>query len=130
MNDLISKEKLIRSITDYLFNNLNIDTLGSDLRDLIETQQLKFPCDIGTDVYFIPSKTNYELNVLNKYDYLNRVYHQKIERITITPNCWYVECDKDIEYGTDKILTEHQFGVTWFLSQNEAEKMLNSYASK
>lgn len=24
-----------------------------------------FPCGIGDDVYFIPSKVNYELNILN-----------------------------------------------------------------
>lgn len=39
---------------------------------------LKLPCKIGDDVYQIPSKVNYDLNVLSKHEENNRVYHQKV----------------------------------------------------
>ena len=91
-----------------------------------EEQGLMFrqPCGIGDDVYFIPSKTNYKLNILQGYPESNRVYHQNVERITFTPNGWYLECDKDIEYATDHILVDKLYKETWFLSQEEAEKRL------
>lgn len=85
---------------------------------------LRLPCKIGDDVYFIPSEVNYKLNILNGYEKNNRVYHQKIERIVLTRNGWYVECDKDIEYGTDRIHIKQHFGETWFLTREEAEAAL------
>ncbi len=80
--------------------------------------------EIGRDVYFIPSKVNYELNILNGHDENNRVYHQKIAKIVITERGWYLECDKDLEYGTDHILVDKFYKETWFLSQDEAEDAL------
>lgn len=85
---------------------------------------LRLPCGIGDDVYFIPSETNYKLNILQGYHESNRVYHQTVERITFTPNGWYLECDKDIEYATDHILIDKFYKETWFLSQTEAEQKL------
>lgn len=91
---------------------------------------LRFPCKIGDDVYIIPSETNYDLNILSKREENNRVYHQKVARITFTKNGWYVECDKDIEYGTDRICIEQHFGITWFLTQEEAERALKEMEKK
>ena len=85
---------------------------------------LRFPCGIGDDVYFIPSKTNYKLNILHGHPESNRVYHQNVERITFTTNGWYLECDKDLEYSTDHILIDKLYKETWFLSQAEAEQKL------
>ena len=85
---------------------------------------LRFPCGIGDDVYFIPSKTNYKLNILQGYPESNRVYHQNVEKITFTPNGWYLEGDKDLEYSTDHILIDKLYKETWFLSQAEAEQKL------
>ena len=64
---------------------------------------LVLPCKVGDDVYFIPSKVNYKLNILNEHEENNRIYHQKIVRITFTRNEWYVECDKDLDYGTGRV---------------------------
>ena len=91
-----------------------------------EEQGLLFrsPCKVGDDIYSIPSETNYRLNVLSKHEENNRVYHQKVARISFTKNGWYVECDKDIEYGTDRICIEQHFGITWFLTKEEAEQKL------
>lgn len=85
---------------------------------------LRLPCGIGSDVYIIPSKVNYELNILSLHPENNKIYHQKVALITFTEKGWYMECDKDREYGTDRILPEKMYKETWFLSQEEAEAKL------
>lgn len=112
-------------------NNPNVKVKPDDLkhiRDLIEAEKqgllLKLPVSIGCDVYFIPSKVNYKLNKLNHHEENNRVYHQNVARIVFTERGWYVECDKDIEYATDRILVDKLYKETWFISQEEAEEAL------
>lgn len=85
---------------------------------------LRLPCGIGSDVYIIPSKTNYKLNILSLHPENNRVYHQKVDLITFTENGWYIKCDKDREYAIERILSEKMYKETWFLSQEEAEAKL------
>lgn len=85
---------------------------------------LRLPCGIGSDVYIIPSKVNYELNILNLHPENNKIYHQKVALITFTEKGWYMECDKDREYATDRILSEKMYKKIWFLSQEEAEAKL------
>ena len=85
---------------------------------------LRVPCGIGADVYFIPSETNFKLNILNDKPQFNRVYHQNVARITFIRNGWYMECDKDLQYATGNILVDKMYKETWFLSQAEAEKKL------
>ena len=91
-----------------------------------EEQGLLFrlPCGIGSDVYMIPSKINYKLNILSLHPENNRVYHQKVSLITFTENGWYIKCDKDREYAIERILSEKMYKETWFLSQEEAEAKL------
>lgn len=88
------------------------------------------PCGIGADIYYIPSKVNFRLNVLNHHEENNRVYHQNVRRITYIKNGWYLECDKDIEYGTGGILVDRKYRKTWFLTPEEAEQMLKEMESK
>ena len=85
---------------------------------------LRLPCGIGSDVYMIPSKINYKLNILSLHPENNRVYHQKVDLITFTENGWYMKCDKDREYAIERILSEKMYKETWFLSQEEAEAKL------
>ena len=85
---------------------------------------IKLPFKVGDDVYFIPSKINYDLNVLSGLKECNRVYHQKIKRISIEDGHWYCICDKDAEYCTGNILVDIFFGKTWFLTKEEAEKAI------
>lgn len=87
---------------------------------------IQLPCGIGSDVYIIPSKINCELNILTLHPENNKVYHQKVALITFTEKGWYMECDKDREYGTDRILPEKMYKETWFLSQEEAEAKLKT----
>ena len=85
---------------------------------------LRLPCGIGSDVYIIPSKINYKLNILSLHPENNKVYHQKVYLITFTENGWYIKCDKDREYAIERILSEKMYKETWFLSQEEAEAKL------
>ena len=85
---------------------------------------LLLPCGIGSDVYMIPSKINYKLNILSLHPENNKVYHQKVALITFTENGWYIKCDKDREYAIERILSEKMYKETWFLSQEEAEAKL------
>ena len=91
-----------------------------------EEQGLLFrlPCGIGSDIYMIPSKINYKLNILSLHPENNKVYHQKVSLITFTENGWYMKCDKDREYAIERILSEKMYKETWFLSQEEAEAKL------
>ena len=91
-----------------------------------EDQGLLFrlPCGIGSDVYMIPSKINYKLNILSLHPENNKVYHQKVDLITFSENGWYIKCDKDREYAIERILSEKMYKETWFLSQEEAEAKL------
>ncbi len=93
---------------------------------VLEEQGLlrKLPCHVGSDVYYIPSKVNFDLNKLNHHEENNRVYHQKVVKIVFTERGWYLECDKDLEYGTDHILVDKFYEETWFLTQVQAEKTL------
>lgn len=111
---------------EYSINNYNqlLRRLG-EYEDLEEQGLLlKPPCSIGRDVHSIPSKVNFELNKLNGHEESNRVYHQKVARIVFTEHGWYLECDKDLEYGTGHILLDKFYKETWFLSQSEAEETL------
>lgn len=98
----------------------------------LEVQGLlpKLPCAIGSDVYFIPSKVNFESNKLNGHEESNRVYHQKVAKIVFTERGWYLECDKDLEYGTDHILVDKFYKETWFLTQSEAEDALKKWKGR
>ena len=105
-----------------------IDAVYRKLKDYEDAEEqgllFRLPCGIGSDVYIIPSKTNYKLNILSLHPENNRVYHQKVSLITFTENGWYIKCDKDREYAIERILSEKMYKETWFLSQEEAEAKL------
>lgn len=108
----------------YDYKNLLIEKLGK-YEDLEERGKLvKLPCEIGDDVWFVPSQTCYKLNILNGHSEANRVYHQKVARITFDENGWYMVCDKDLEYAIVNTLIGKMFNKTWFLTQSEAEAKL------
>lgn len=106
-----------------------IDAVYRKLKDYEDADEqgllFRLPCGIGSDVYIIPSKTNYKLNILSLHPENNRVYHQKVDLITFTENGWYIKCDKDREYAIERILSEKMYKETWFLSQEEAEAKLS-----
>lgn len=87
-----------------------IDAVYRKLKDYEDAEEqgllLRLPCGIGSDVYIIPSKINCGLNILSLHPENNKVYHQKVALITFTEKGWYMECDKDREYATGRILSE------------------------
>ena len=86
---------------------------------------LKSEVAIGSDVYFIPSKANFGLNVLHHHEEFNRVYHQKIARIHFTESGWYAEGNLNLEYGlVDRVFVDKLYKVTWFLTEQEAQSAL------
>jgi hypothetical protein len=85
---------------------------------------VRLPVKIGDDIYKIPSKANYDLNVLNGYKLNNRVYHQKVYNIVFSQSGWFVQCDKDSIYTPNVICVDVEYGKTWFLTREEAEKKL------
>lgn len=96
-----------------------------DYEDLEEQGLLvRLPVKIGDDIYKIPSKANYDLNVLNGYKANNRVYHQKVYSIVFSQRGWFVQCDKDSIHVPNVICVDVEYGKTWFLIREEAEKKL------
>ena len=85
---------------------------------------VRLPVAIGDDIYKIPSKANYDLNVLNGYKANNRVYHQKVYSIVFSQRGWFVQCDKDSIHAPNVICVDVEYGKTWFLTCEEAEKKL------
>ena len=85
---------------------------------------VRLPVKIGDDIYKIPSKVNYDLNVLNGYNANNRVYHQKVYSIVFSQRGWLVQCDKDSIYAPNVICIDVEYGKTWFTTREEAEKKL------
>ena len=85
---------------------------------------VRLPVKIGDDIYRIPSKANYDLNVLNGYEANNRVYHQKAYSIVFSQSGWFVQCDKDSIHAPNVICVDVEYGKTWFLTSKEAEKKL------
>ena len=105
-----------------------IDAVYRKLKEYEDAEEqgllLRLPCGIGSDIYFIPSKVNFRLNLLSGLAEENRVFHQVVDRITFRKNGWYMECDADLEYEIRRILRDENYGVTWFLSKEEAEAKL------
>lgn len=107
----------------------------AEYEDLEEQGLLvRLPVKIGDDIYKIPSKTNYDLNVLNGYKANNRVYHQKAYSIVFSQSGWFVQCDKDSIYAPNVICVDVEYGKTWFLTREEAvnklEEMKNNGSKK
>lgn len=120
--------------TPYEYGKANLQALINKLAAYEDAEEqgllLRLPCGIGSDVYIIPSKVNCELNILSLHPENNKVYHQKVALITFTEKGWYMECDKDREYATGRILSEKMYKETWFLSQEEAGAKLAEMEEK
>jgi len=120
--------------TPYEYGKANLQALINKLATYEDAEEqgllLRLPCKIGSDVYIVPSEVNFRMNILAGHPEDNRVYHQKVALITFTEKGWYMECDKDREYATDRILSEKMYKETWFLSQEEAEAKLKEMEEK
>ena len=81
---------------------------------------LRLPCKVGTTIYVIPSKVNYDLNIINRRTKNNRVYEQKVHSIEMFSNDRYLltTCD-----GLRSVLAD-SYKEIWFLNKEEAEQAL------
>lgn len=104
-----------------------IDAVYRKLKDYEDAEEqgllLRLPCGIGSDVYIIPSKVNYELNILSLHPENNKIYHQKVALITFT--------EKDGTWSVTKIgnmvqteSCQKNVQGNLVLSQEEAEAKL------
>lgn len=82
---------------------------------------VRLPCKVGDDVYIIPSPPIYGLNIFYGCENVNRVYHQHIESITFAGSHWYATGRNEYK---EKVLNDTAFGMTWFLTREEAENKL------
>lgn len=124
-------DKLCKDICDDIECNCSKCELEKAIEKLADYEDLeeqgllvRLPVKIGDDIYKIPSKANYNLNVLNGYKANNRVYHQKAYSIVFSQSGWFVQCDKDSIYAPNVICVDVEYGKTWFLTREEAEKKL------
>lgn len=124
-------DKLCKNICDDIEYNCSKCGLEKALEKLANYEDLeeqgllvRLPVKIGDDIYKIPSKANYDLNVLNGYKANNRVYHQKVYSIVFSQRGWFVQCDKDSIHAPNVICLDVEYGKTWFLTREEAERKL------
>lgn len=124
-------DKLCKDICDDIECNCSKCELEKAIEKLADYEDLeeqgllvRLPVKIGDDIYKIPSKANYDLNVLNGYKANNRVYHQKVYSIVFSQRGWFVQCDKDSIHAPNVICLDVEYGKTWFLTREEAEKKL------
>lgn len=114
--------------TPYEYGKANLQALINKLAAYEDAEEqgllLRLLCGIGTDIYYIPSEKNFRLNLLDGHGEENRVFHKTVDRITFRKNGWYMEYYPDLEYGTGRILLDTSYGVTWFLTSEEAEAKL------
>lgn len=111
----------LENFCEYLQKYREVEEELKKYKDLEEQGLLlKLPCKVGDTIYVIPSKVNYDLNVLNRYTENNRVYEQKVHSIQMWSNERYLltTCD-----GQWSVLSE-SYKKTWFLTKEEAEKAL------
>lgn len=92
----------------------------AEYEDLEEQGKLlKLPCAVGDTVFVIPSKTNYELNILTGHNENNRIHEQIVDRIEINRGGYVLyTCD-----GMASVVDTF-YKKTWFLTQEEAEAAL------
>lgn len=131
--DVIDRKALLKTLDRYINPMPNesgyeflrgIATAITEIEDSPAVDAVVLPCKIGDDVYIIPSKVNFELNVLSGLEKYNRVYHQKVAEIVFTQDCWYARGNADKEFGTGRVLPDVFYKKTWFLTEEEAESAL------
>ena len=81
---------------------------------------LWLPCKIGDTIYVIPSKVNYDLNILNGRSDINKIYNQEVYSIEMYNNESYLltTC------GGFCCVRSNALNENWFLTKEEAEKAL------
>lgn len=101
------------------FEGVPIDRLRELAKADKEGRCVVLPCKVGDTIYKIPSKVNFELNVLTNHSENNRVYEQIVNKAEIYDNAYLlVTCD-----GIDSVCSAF-FENSWFLTREAAEAAL------
>ena len=97
----------------------------AEYEDLEEQNRLVIlPCNVGDDIYAIPSEVNYRLNKSFGAKGLNAICRQVVDHIEFNSYGYLV--------STNEGMTVHRqeaFGETWFLTRDEAEQKLKEMES-
>lgn len=82
---------------------------------------IEVPVSIGDTIYVVPSKTNFELNIINNHEESNKVYEQVVSSIQWWNNNRYcvMTCDGMECHNSDAE------GKTWFTEQSLAHWKLD-----
>lgn len=95
------------------------------------------PVKIGDTIYVVPSKTNYEINIINRHSELNKVYEYIVSEIRYNKYGYSVVCELDNipfyfnyekakKWCCEHFDTEKFYGETWFATEQEAQVKLRS----
>lgn len=93
------------------------------------------PVKIGDTIYVVPSKTNYEINIINRHSELNKVYEYIVSEIRYNKYGYSVVCELDNipfyfnyekakKWCCEHFDTEKFYGETWFTTEQEAQEKL------
>ena len=98
-----------------------------EYEDVLESGQAKIlPCKVGDKIYVVPSDANFGLNYISPIRKgNNRIYEPIVESIHFYPSGYLLKC-----CGGLIDVIEDFFGVTWFLTKQEAKNKLNELQEK
>ena len=93
------------------------------------------PVKIGDTIYVVPSKPNYEINIINRHSELNKVYEYIVSEIRYNKYGYSVVCELDNipfyfnyekakKWCCEHFDTEKFYGETWFTTEQEAQEKL------
>ena len=111
-----------------------IAELEQELAELKE-KAIVPPVKIGDTIYVVPSKTNYEINIINRHSELNKVYEYIVSEIRYNKYGYSVVCELDNipfyfnyekakKWCCEHFDTEKFYRETWFATEQEAQAKL------
>lgn len=145
------KDKIIEDLQSQLdkanekimWLNAEIDALKSEKENLMRTLEeaseelegaIVLPVKLGDTIYVVPSRTNYQINIINNKEEKNKVSEFVVDEIRYNKYGYSIVCYIDyipfyFNYETAKGYCEHfdteQFyGETWFTTREEAQAKL------
>ena len=130
----LSKDRVIELCLQYKFDaeiaEQQLDQANERLKGAIVP-----PVKIGDTIYVVPSKTNYEINIINRHSELNKVYEYIVSEIRYNKYGYSVVCELDNipfyfnyekakKWCCEHFDTEKFYGETWFATEQEAQAKL------
>ena len=114
-----------------------VDTAINLEKQLAELKEkaIVVPVKLGDTIYVVPSKTNYEINIINRHSELNKVYEYIVSEIRYNKYGYSVVCELDNipfyfnyekakKWCCEHFDTEKFYGETWFSTEQEAQAKL------